>query len=90
VIESSPAFGTDGVLVIAFDEGTSNQGPGSSKQFSGGGNVAFAVVSPLARPGMYTSSFNHFSFLRTLEDGFGIAEHPAGAGTASPIDAIWG
>ncbi len=90
LIESSPAFGPDGVLVITFDEGTSNQGPGSSKQFSGGGKVAFAVVSPLAKPGVYASSYDHYSFLRMLEDGFGIVEHPANAGTASPINTIWG
>ena len=89
LIENSPAFGSDGVLIITFDEGTSNQGPGSSKQFSGGGNVAFAVVSPLAQPGMYASPYNHYSFLRTLEDGFGISDHPANAATASPINTIW-
>ena len=72
-----------------FDEGTSNQGPGSSKQFSGGGNVAFAVISP--RPGRaYTrDTYNHYSLLRTLEDGFGITDHPANAATASPINTIW-
>jgi hypothetical protein len=90
LIENSPAFGSDGVLVIAFDEGTSNQGPGSSKQFSGGGNVAFAVVSDLAHPGVYPSTYNHYSFLRTMEDGFGITDHPAKAATASPINTIWG
>ena len=88
-IESSPAFGSDGVLIITFDEGTSNQGPGSSKQFSGGGNIAFAVVSPLARPGLYADVFNHYSLLRTLEDGFGITGHPANAGTADAINTIW-
>lgn len=90
LIENSPAFGSDGVLIITFDEGTSNRGPGSSKQFSGGGNVAFAVVSPLALPGIYGSTYNHYSFLRTLEDGFGISDHPANAGTASAINTIWG
>lgn len=90
IIENSPAFGADGVLIITFDEGTSNRGPGSSKQFSGGGNVAFAVVSPLAQPGEYGSTYNHYSLLRTLEDGFGISDHPANAGTASAINTIWG
>jgi hypothetical protein len=90
IIENSPAFGADGVLMIAFDEGTSNQGPASSKQFSGGGNIAFAVVSPLAEPGVYASVYDHYSLLRTLEDGFGIAGHPANAATASPINTIWG
>jgi phosphatidylinositol-3-phosphatase len=90
LIENSPACGSDGVLIITFDEGTSNRGPASSKQFSGGGNVVFAVVSPLAAPGEYSTTYNHYSFLRTVEDGFGIADHPANAGTANPINIIWG
>jgi hypothetical protein len=90
LIENSPAFGSDGVLIVTFDEGTSNRGPGSSKQFSGGGNVVFAVVSPLAVPGTYSTTYNHYSFLRTMEDGFGITDHPANAGTADPINTIWG
>jgi hypothetical protein len=89
LIEGSQAFGTDGVLIITFDEGTSNRGPGVTKHFDGGGNVAFAVVSPLAQPGVYGSTYDHFSFLRTLEDGFGITDHPAHAGTADAINTIW-
>jgi hypothetical protein len=90
MIEHSQVFGSDGVLIITFDEGTSNQGPGSSKQFSGGGNVAFAVISPsLVQPGVYASSYNHYSLLRTLEDGFGIPGHPANAASADPINTIW-
>jgi len=89
LIESSPAFGSDGVIIVTFDEGTSNKGPASSKQFSGGGNVVFAVVSPLATPGEFATSYDHYSFLRTLEAGFGIADHPANAGTASPINTTW-
>jgi hypothetical protein len=87
-IMDSPAFGADGVLIITYDEGTSNKGPGTSKQFAGGGNVIFAVLSPLARPGVYSKSYNHYSLLRTWEDGFGIRSHPANAAGASPI-AVW-
>jgi hypothetical protein len=88
-IMKSPAFGDDGVLIVTYDEGTSNKGPGTSKQFSGGGNVIFAVISKLATPGTYGTSYNHYSFLRTIEDGFGITEHPAHAGDANPINNIW-
>jgi hypothetical protein len=89
LIERSPAFGSDGVLIITFDEGTSNQGPGSSKQFNGGGNVVFAVLSPLARRTLDANPYNHYSLLRTLEDGFGIAGHAGNAATAGPINTIW-
>ena len=89
IIENSPGFQQNGLLIITFDEGTSNRGPGSSKQFSGGGNVVFAALGPLVQPGIYGNTYNHYSFLRTLEDGFGISEHPAGASTADPINTIW-
>jgi hypothetical protein len=89
LIEASPAFGTDGVLIITFDEGTSNQGPASSKQFSGGGNVAFAVLGPLVNAGVYGGTYNHYSFLRTLEDGFGITTYAGNANSATPINTIW-
>jgi hypothetical protein len=89
-IMASPAFGPDGVLIITFDEGTSNQGPASSKQFAGGGNVVFAVLGPLVRPGTYSGTYDHYSFLRTLEDGFGITSYAGNANSASPINTIWG
>ncbi|HLY49857.1 MAG TPA: alkaline phosphatase family protein [Solirubrobacteraceae bacterium] len=91
LIENSPEFLLDpnAVLIITFDEGTSNQGPGSSKQFDGGGNVAFAVVGPHVRTGTDSNSYNHYSFLRTLEDGFGITSYAGNAATASPINTIW-
>lgn len=91
LIENSPEFLLDpnAVLIITFDEGTSNQGPGSSKQFSGGGNVAFAVLGPLVRSGTDSNNYNHYSFLRTLEDGFGITTYAGNAATASPINTIW-
>ena len=44
---------------------------------------------PLARPGLYGDVFNHYSLLRTLEDGFGITDHPANAATADAINTIW-
>jgi hypothetical protein len=90
LIMNSTAFGSDGVLIITFDEGTSNQGPGSSKQFNGGGNVAFAVLGPLAKPGVYGDAFNHYSFLRTLEDGFGITSYAGAANSATAINTVWG
>jgi hypothetical protein len=89
LIMNSPAFGDDGVLLITYDEGTSNKGPASSKQFAGGGNVIFAALGPLVNPGVYGSSYNHYSLLRTWEDGYGIAEHPAHAADATPINTIW-
>ena len=77
------------VIVITFDEGTSNRGLGHGHQFAGGGNVVFAVLGSLVQPGKYGGTFDHYSFLRTMEDGFGIQTYLGGAGTASPINTIW-
>ncbi len=76
-------------IIVTFDEGTSNRGDGNGHQFAGGGNVAFFALGPLVHPGIYDGVFDHFSLLRTLEDGFGISTHLAGAGSASSITAIW-
>ena len=91
LIQASPAFGTDGVIVVVYDEGqgqgphyADNQPPGF-----GGGNVAFAVMGPLVLPSIYGGLHNHYGLLRTLEDGFGISDHPAGAAGASVINEIW-
>jgi len=88
-IMSSPAFGTDGLILITFDEGTSNRGDGNGHQFSGGGNVAFVALGPLVRPGVYPATYDHYSFLRTMEDGFGISSYLANAADATPINDIW-
>jgi phosphatidylinositol-3-phosphatase len=88
-IMSSPAFGADGLLLITFDEGTSNRGDGNGHQFSGGGNIAFVALGPLVQPGVYGDTFDHFSLLRTLEDGYGITTYLANAAAAKPINNIW-
>jgi hypothetical protein len=87
-ILASPAFGSDGVLFITFDEGTSNLGDGVGHQFAGGGNVAFLAVGPHVKVGTQGGEFDHYSFLRTLEDGFGLP-YLGGAADASPINTIW-
>ena len=35
------------------------------------------------------ATYDPYSCLRTLEDGYGISDHLAGAGDASPILGIW-
>ena len=77
------------LIMVTFDEGTSNQGDGHGHQFSGGGNVAWFALGPQVIPGGYTSTYDHYSFLRTLEDGFGISEHLGGAASAQSINGIW-
>src|SRR5262249_6565977 len=89
-ILSSPSFGTNGVLIVTFDEGTTNS-PNRADKFGQGGNVAFAVISPLANAGSYGNEWNHYSLLRTLQDGLGVSGlgYVGSAATASPINTIW-
>jgi hypothetical protein len=86
----SPSFGSNGVLIITFDE-ADTKSPNNAIKFGNGGQVAFAVVSQLARPGSYGSAWNHYSFLRTLQDGLGTngLGYLGGAASASPINSIW-
>jgi hypothetical protein len=65
LIAGSPAF-ANSVVLITWDEGTSSEG--------GGGRVATLVVSPLlSSTGRQSSvAHNHYSLLRTIEDGFGL------------------
>lgn len=88
LIEASSAFGPNGVLIITFDEGIIN-GPNHADKFGNGGNVVFAVVSPLAVAGTYGGTFNHYGFLRTMEDGFRIGSYLGNATLAAPINPIW-
>ena len=89
-ILSSPAFGTDGVLIITFDEGATSS-PNRALKVENGGNVAFAVISPLANIGSYGNDWNHYSLLRTLQDGLGVSSqgYLGGAASATPINTIW-
>jgi hypothetical protein len=86
----SPAFGSDGVLIVTFDEADTNS-PNRALKFGNGGQVAFAVVSPLANAGLYGSAWTHYSFLRTLQDGLGTSGqgYLGGAQDATSINTIW-
>ncbi len=77
------------LIIVTFDEGTSNRGGGHGHQFSGGGNVAWFALGDQVTPGVYDATYDHYSFLRTLEDGYGISDHLGGAGSAVPITGIW-
>jgi acid phosphatase len=91
LIQHSDAFGTNGVIIVTFDEGTTKS-PNHADKFGQGGNVAFAVISPLANVGIYGSMWDHYSFLRTLQDGLGVVGSGYLGGAADPtvsINTIW-
>jgi hypothetical protein len=82
-IEASPAFGSDGLVVVVFDEAT------ASTLNHDGGPVLWAAQGPQVQPGVYGGAFTHYSFLRTLEDGYRLDGYLAFAAGAQPINTIW-
>src|SRR5262249_21894886 len=68
-ILASRSFGTDGVLVITYDEDERAGGLAKKNGFGSGGHVVCAVISPLARRGDYSTKAYAYSLLRTIEDG---------------------
>ena len=68
-IEASPAFGSNGVIFITWDEGAD---PPLQP-----GHVAQLVLSPLVRAGAVDSTrHNHYGLERTLAEGFGSQRSP--------------
>ncbi|NYG05818.1 phospholipase C [Phycicoccus badiiscoriae] len=87
-ILASPAYRSDGLLLITFDESDGPQsdataccgeGPGPNTPLPGitgmgGGRVGALALSPFVRPGSVSStSYNHYSLLASIEDLFGRA-----------------
>jgi hypothetical protein len=85
-ITQSPGFRDDGLLVISFDEAEKDSSAccgeqaantpsaGGDQPGPGGGKVGAVLISPFIRPGTVDSTpYNHYSFLRTTEDLFGLA-----------------
>jgi acid phosphatase len=69
-ILESPAFATGSLLIVTFDEGSSNDG--------GGGHVATILATPGMTPGTrFDGATTHYSVLRTIEDAWGMP--PLGA-----------
>lgn len=83
-IMASPSWTNGAAIVITFDEG------GGGDAVGGGGKVATIVVTPDGPRGVVSrASYNHYSLLRTLQDGFGLPLL-RGAKTAAPMaDLFW-
>jgi phosphatidylinositol-3-phosphatase len=84
-IEASPAYQQDGALIVTFDESESGAegccvqdapntpNAGGETLGPGGGRIGAVVVSPFVKPGTVSDTpYNHYSFLRTVEDLFGL------------------
>jgi hypothetical protein len=82
-ILASPAFKQDGLLLITFDEGTNGAaccheqglpgGPQPGQFGPGGGRIGAVLISPFIAPGTVSQAeYNHYAFLRSMEDMFGV------------------
>jgi hypothetical protein len=86
-ITSSAAFQQDGLLIITFDESSGLQSDSSAccgesagpntllpgLTGLGGGRTGAVLLSPFIKPGtVSTTSYNHYSMLRSVEDIFGL------------------
>jgi phospholipase C len=69
-ILNSSAFKNGGVLFLVFDEGTTSAGCCTD---AFGGHIPMLVISPLSIAGLSsTTAENHYSFVRTIEDSWGM------------------
>jgi phosphatidylinositol-3-phosphatase len=85
-ITSSPAYQSDGLLAIVFDEASSDSSaccgersgpnapaPGAQSGGPGGGRTGAVLLSPFIAPGTTSDQqYNHYSLLRSIEDYFGV------------------
>jgi hypothetical protein len=71
MIQASRAYRHGGLIVITFDEGTSDKGCcGESTYSTGGGQIGAVLLGPNLHPHTSTCEYNHFSLLRTWENIF--------------------
>jgi len=88
-IDASPAYGSNGVIIVVYDEDERAGGLAGKNGFGSGGHVVCAILSPLAAAGSYRQKYYHYSLLRTLEDGFGLRGYLGNANAVTPITGIW-
>jgi phosphatidylinositol-3-phosphatase len=88
-IESSPAFDSNSVIIITYDEDERAGGLAAKNGLGSGGHVVCAIISPMAVPGSYDQKYYHYSVLRTVEDGFRLKSYLGDANAVTPVNDIW-
>jgi phosphatidylinositol-3-phosphatase len=89
LIESSRAFGRDGVILITYDEDQRMGGLAAKNDLGSGGQIATALISPLVQPGDYSGKTYAYSALRTIQDGLGLQPYLGAADQVSSLPAAW-
>jgi hypothetical protein len=89
LIEASPAFGKNGVIVVTYDEDQRMAGVAAKNGLGSGGHIVCALFSPLVQPGEYTAKTYSYSVLRTLQDGLGLGPYLGAAAQVGPLPVVW-
>ncbi len=66
------------LLIVTWDEDDSSEN----------NRIPTLVLGPMVTPGVYPTSINHYSVLRTIEDRYDLA-HAGASASAAGIDTIW-
>ena len=78
-IQASTAYADGGLIIVTFDEGSSNLSCcGESKFSTGGGQVGAVLLGPALHAHVSSCRYNHFSLLRTWEDLFQLGTNTTG------------
>lgn len=81
---ANPAFKTDGILIIVFDEGTGGDNA------HGGGHVTALIIGPRVRRGFKSTRFyQHQNVLRTILVALGARTFPGAAAGAAPMADVF-
>jgi len=89
LIETSPAFGKDGVIIVLYDEDQRMGGLASKNGLGSGGHIVCALISPLVQPGEYADVTYSYSVLRTIQDGLGLSPYLGSAAAVGTLPVVW-
>lgn len=89
LIETSPAFGRDGVIVVLYDEDGRMGGVPAKAGLAQGGHTVCLLISPLAVAGDYAAKTYSYSVLRTVQDGLGLPGYLGSAAAVGPLPVTW-
>jgi hypothetical protein len=83
-----PALGTNGILIILFDEGST--GASCCSLDTGGGHVVVIIAGPGAKSSTkITTAADHYSLLRLIEDEWGFRRLRHAADSTTPTIDGW-
>lgn len=69
----SPAFDAESLLVLTFDEGTTDQACCGRSPLARGGNIPTVLISPLVKAGYRDPTpYSHYSLLKTILRSWGL------------------